>query len=103
MGLYGLNRSMELWSDLATDLMNLKPHKHLNFIKGIKALSLIQSIIQSIFLVAVFSPLKGTSKEWEPLKEYGLGVECYSGFQDSLLQVIVEPNSKSIQFCIPST
>ncbi|EGJ32401.1 hypothetical protein LYNGBM3L_19380 [Moorena producens 3L] len=36
---------MELWSDLATDLMNLKPHKHLNFIKDMKALSLIKSIV----------------------------------------------------------
>ncbi len=31
--------------DIATELINLKPHKHLNFIKGMQALSLMQSTL----------------------------------------------------------
>ena len=47
IGLYGFLwvESMQLWSDIATHLMNLKPHKRLNFQKGLKALSLIQSTL----------------------------------------------------------
>ncbi|NEQ88790.1 MAG: transposase, partial [Moorea sp. SIO2I5] len=47
LGLYGTLwvESMEIWSDIATELINLKPHKHLNFIKGMQALSLIQSTL----------------------------------------------------------
>ncbi|NEP51145.1 MAG: hypothetical protein F6K65_21050 [Moorea sp. SIO3C2] len=57
LGLYGTLwvESMELWSDIATELMNLKPHKHLNFIKGMKALSLPDTV----YIVALLSTLKG--------------------------------------------
>ena len=47
IGLYGFLwvESMQLWSDIATHLMNLKPHKRLNFQQGLKALFLIQSTL----------------------------------------------------------
>lgn len=47
IGLYGFLwvESMELWSELATHLMSLKPHKRFYFQKGLKALSLIQSTL----------------------------------------------------------
>jgi Transposase DDE domain len=45
IGLYGFLwvNSMTLWSELAWDLMNLKPDKRLYFQQGLKALSSIQS------------------------------------------------------------
>ncbi|WP_204102458.1 MULTISPECIES: hypothetical protein [Spirulina sp. CCY15215] len=47
IGLYGFLwvESMELWSDLATLLMNLKSHKRLYFQKGLHALTLIKSAL----------------------------------------------------------
>lgn len=44
VGLYGYlwRYGMEMWDALATDLVKLKPHKRLNFQRGMKALSLIQ-------------------------------------------------------------
>jgi len=47
IGLYGFLwvESMKLWSDLATRLMNFKPHKRFYFQKGLYALSLIQSAL----------------------------------------------------------
>ena len=34
---------LEIWSDLVSSLLALKPHKRLHFHKGMKAISLIQS------------------------------------------------------------
>ena len=47
IGLYGFlwMESMMFWSDMAGDLMNLKPHKRLYFQRGLKALSFIQSTV----------------------------------------------------------
>lgn len=47
MGLHAPDwgQSFQNWSDLAWNLMNLKPHKRLNFQQGIRALSLIQSAL----------------------------------------------------------
>jgi hypothetical protein len=38
-------QSLAMWSDLAGNLMNLKPHKRLHFQRGMKAASLIQSTL----------------------------------------------------------
>jgi hypothetical protein len=38
-------QSLEMWSDLAIHLMNLKPHKRLHFHQGMKAAFLIQSTL----------------------------------------------------------
>ncbi len=47
MGLHGPDwvQSLTIWSDLAFDLISLKPHKSLYFQRGINALSLIQSAL----------------------------------------------------------
>lgn len=47
IGLYGFLwvESMTLWSNWSLLLMNLKPHKRLNFQQGLKALSFIQSTL----------------------------------------------------------
>jgi hypothetical protein len=47
MGLHAPDwgQSLQNWSDLAWNLMNLKPHKRLNFQQGTHALSLIQSAL----------------------------------------------------------
>ncbi|WP_427162864.1 IS4 family transposase [Aliinostoc sp. HNIBRCY26] len=47
IGLYGFLwvESMALFSDMALVLMNLKPHKHLYFQRGLKALSYLQSTV----------------------------------------------------------
>lgn len=47
IGLYGYlwRYGMEVWSQLARDLMSLKPHKRLNFQRGLRALSLIQEAL----------------------------------------------------------
>ncbi|MEW6498841.1 MAG: IS4 family transposase, partial [Cyanobacteriota bacterium] len=36
---------LEIWSDLVSRLLALKPHKRLHFHKGMKAISLIQSSV----------------------------------------------------------
>ena len=36
---------MEVWTQLASELMQLKPHKRLNYQRGMKALSLIQTTL----------------------------------------------------------
>ena len=36
---------MEIWTSLATELMQLKPHKRLNYQRGMRALSLIQNTL----------------------------------------------------------
>ncbi|WP_075901093.1 hypothetical protein [Moorena bouillonii] len=38
-------QSWEMWSDLVTRLIKLKPHKRLHFQRGILALSVIQSTL----------------------------------------------------------
>ncbi len=47
IGLYGYlwRYAMEVWDPLARDLMSLKPHKRLNFQRGMRALSLIQQAL----------------------------------------------------------
>ncbi len=47
MGLHAPDwgQSFQNWSDLAAVLMNLKPHKRLNFQQGLHALSLLQSAL----------------------------------------------------------
>jgi hypothetical protein len=47
IGLYGQawGYAMRVWSQLATDLMILKPHKRLYFQRGLNALSLIPSAV----------------------------------------------------------
>jgi len=47
MGLHAPDwgQSFQNWSDLALNLMNLKPHKRLNFQQGLHALSLLQSAL----------------------------------------------------------
>jgi hypothetical protein len=36
---------MELWADLALNLINLKPHKRLFFQRGFQALSLMKQVV----------------------------------------------------------
>lgn len=47
IGLYGYlwMYGMEVWSDLADSLMNLKPHKRHYFQRGLNALNPIQSAL----------------------------------------------------------